>query len=105
MSPEEKKMSALIGLVMMGVAGGVMSAEEGQVTRLEYCTQWAGLAQDYMTARQLEVPLSRIIADNDDFAELAMDAYSVPVYEGEGAQQSAVDEFYTKHFIKCMKGE
>jgi len=73
-------MKALIGVVMMCVAGGV--AAEGQVTKLEYCTQWAGLAQDFMTARQIGVPMSKVIDGNEEFNELAMDAYSVPAYAG-----------------------
>lgn len=94
-------MKALIGVVMMCVAGGV--AAEGQVTKLEYCTRWVGLAQDFMTARQIGVPMSKVIDDNEEFNELAMDAYSVPAYAGEDAQQSAIDEFYANNFIKCMK--
>lgn len=95
-------MKALIGVVMMCVAGGV--AADWQVTKLEYCTKWAGLAQDFMTARQIGVPMSKVIDDNEEFNELAIDAYSVPAYAGEDAQQSAIDEFYANNFIKCMKG-
>ena len=99
-----KKMKALIGVVMMCVAGGAVAADESKLVR---CTSYAELAQQVMEARQIGVPLGDLIKTStnaDLFTPLFMLAYDEPAYRTEENQNRAISEFYADQFIACMKG-
>jgi len=96
-------MKALIGVVMMCVAGGV-AAEDSALVK---CTRYAELAQQVMKARQVGVPLGDLIKTStnaDLFTPLFMLAYEYPAYHSPEMQEKTISDFYASGFIGCMKG-
>lgn len=95
-------MKALIGVVMMCVAGGVAAKDSALVK----CTRYAELAQTVMKARQAGVPLAKLLETSTNveaFSGLFMMAYEYPAYHSPEMQEKTISDFYASEFIACMK--
>lgn len=75
----------------------------------ERCRLIAMNAEGIMTARQIGVPLSDILAVVNQSADplwrtLTLEAYSAPRYVSQTAQQRAVDDFRDGVHVLCLRG-
>lgn len=99
-------MKALIGVVMMCVAGGV-AADEGK-SNVEVCKLSAKFSQAVMRAHQAGVQADLVIEQaskaGDAYVELAVAIYGTTRFSSKEYQDKAIRNAYNDIFIGCMKG-
>ena len=100
-----KKMRALIGVVMMCVAGGAVAG--GDKSNVEMCKLSAKFAQAVMGAHQAGVQADLVIEQasgaGDAFVELAVAIYGTTRFSAKENQDKAIRNAYNDTFIACMK--
>ena len=98
-------MKALIGVVMMCVAGGVAAGDDK--SNVEMCKLSAEFAQAVMGARQAGVKADLVIEQasgaGDAFVELAVAIYGTTRFSSKEYQDKAIRNAYNDTFIGCMK--
>ena len=99
-------MKALIGLVMMCVAGGV-AADEGVGANIANCKAIAGLSRAIMTSHQSGVPIDTVIEKTMEiepkYIDLVMAIYGTTQFSSREYQDKAIAKAYNDTFIACMK--
>lgn len=100
-------MKALIGVVMMCVAGGV-AASEGIEANIANCKVFAGLSRAMMTSHQSGVPIDTVIEKAMEVApnyiDLVLAIYGTTRFSSKEYQDKAIVKAYNDTFIGCMKG-
>jgi hypothetical protein len=99
-------MKALIGVVMMCVAGGV--AAEGVDANIANCKSIAGLSRAIMTSHQSGVPIDTVIEKTmeiePNYIDLVLAIYGTTRFSSKEYQDKAIRNAYNDTFIGCMKG-
>lgn len=98
-------MKALVGVVIMCVAGGA-AASEGK-SNVDMCKLSAEFARAVMGAHQAGVQADLVIEQasgaGDAFVELAVAIYGTTRFSSKEYQDKAIRNAYNDTFIGCMK--
>lgn len=98
-------MKALIGVVMMCVAGGV--AAEGFDANIANCKSIARLSRAIMTSHQSGVPIDKVIEKTMEiepkYIDLVMAIYGTTQFSSKEYQDKAIAKAYNDTFIACMR--
>jgi len=107
---------ALMAFIMafaMFISSGSFAADDlnssDGYNMLEICTNASEIAMDVMTARQRDVPLSRMMrawekdGRNELYKLMIMDAYEYPNYSSSNNSIRTIDEFGNKWMMLCLR--
>ncbi|TQE98644.1 MAG: hypothetical protein FKY71_12715 [Spiribacter salinus] len=95
-------------ILAIGILAGPANAEDPN--KMEVCAEVSSMAEAAAKARYRGVPMRKImevvqVFDMEGVAEaIVLDAYDLPDYHTEGAQDGAVREFGNEIFSICYRG-
>ena len=104
-----EKIALLVSMAVLLVTmpASAQSQPSTQSVPDDTCSLVAQMARTVMQARQagMQVEDAYKPAYSDWMKRLIVDAYSEARYQTAGFQQQSIDEFTTRNFVACMKGD
>lgn len=86
----------------------LISASTNAQENLEACKSVEQLATTVMTARQLGLPMSKVMPRDSEGAgkltqSMTIMAYEMPRFSTKDGQQKAVQDFSDRYYLECSK--
>lgn len=96
-------MKKLALLTLVALTTSALAAETAQMS--ENCPKIAELSRSVMTARQVGVPLRKVmeVAVNPITVDIITEAYGHPAYTTQKVQDKIIQEFEDEWYLRCIK--
>lgn len=96
----------VLALTLAALTTSAFAAEPAPKSLMtETCSSIAGAARATMLARQVGVPLRKVmeVTVNPSTVQMATEAYGTPAYSTQKNQDKAIQEFEDKWYLRCIK--